>query len=258
MKRLVIMTLWAMLLLSSCTSSKKLVYLQEKKKDLVTNKTITNAVELKIQNDDLLYITISSKDAELIDPFKNSILIGSTSTTTSVATGFLVNNKGYINIPSLGQIKVTGLTCSEAANQIEELLIKGNYIKDPVVAVRIGNFKVTVLGEVGSPGEIDVLGNRITILEAISRSGDLKPTAKRKNIKILREVDGKRNIYKVDLTSANLLDSPYYYLTQNDIIYVEPNKSIGAKSSPWLTGLSIGGTVLSLVISIITLIAVTK
>ena len=119
MKRLVIMTLWAMLLLSSCTSSKKLVYLQEKKKDLVTNKTITNAVELKIQNDDLLYITISSKDAELIDPFKNSILIGSTSTTTSVATGSLVNNKGYINIPSLGQIKVTGLTCSEAANQIE-------------------------------------------------------------------------------------------------------------------------------------------
>lgn len=258
MKRLVIMVLWVLLLFCSCTSSKKLIYLQETKKDLVVNQEITNLGELRIQNDDLLYITISSKDSELMEPFKNATLVGSTSSTTNAATGFLVNNEGTINIPSLGQVNVRGLTCPEIASMIEELLITGNYIKDPIVTVRLGNFKVTVLGEVANPGTVSVEGNRLTLLEAISQSGDLKPTAKRKNIKILREVDGVRNIYTVDLTRANILESPYYYLNQNDIIYVEPNKTIGAKSSPWLTILGIGGTVVSLVISIITLVAVTN
>ena len=94
----------------------------------------------------------------------------------------------------MGQIYVRGLTCPEIAEKIEELLITGDYIKDPIVAVRLGNFKVTVLGEVGSPGSVTSESNRLTILEAISMKGDLKPTAKRKNIKILREVDGIRNI----------------------------------------------------------------
>ena len=259
MKRFTMMAIGAILILaSSCTSSKKLIYLQENKKELVVNQEITNSSELKIQNDDLLYITISSKDAELIEPFKNATLIGATSSTTNAATGFLVNNEGFINLPSLGQIFVRGLTSTQIADKIEKLLIKGNYIKDPVVTVRLGNFKVTVLGEVSNPGTIEVIGNRVTILEAISQRGDLKPTAKRKNIKILREIDGKRNIYTVDITKANLVESPYYYLSQNDIIYVEPNKTIGAKSSPWLTALGIGGTVLSLVLSVITLIAVTN
>ena len=258
MKRIVIMLAWALIIFSSCTSSKKLIYLQESKKDKIINQEINNSGELKIQNDDLLYITMSSKDAELMEPFKNSTMIGSTSSNNSSATGFLVNNSGYINLPSLGQIYVRGLTCPEIAEKIEELLITGDYIKDPVVVVRLGNFKVTVLGEVGSPGSVTSEGNRLTILEAISMKGDLKPTAKRKNIKILREVDGIRNIYTVDITKANLVRSPYYYLQQNDIIYVEPNKTIGAKSSPWLTVMGIGGTVVSLVISIITLIAVTN
>ena len=261
MKRLAIIMAGILLVLSSCTSSKKLIYLQENKKNMVNNQEITNSLELKIQDDDLLYITMSSKDAELMEPFKNSTLIGSSTgsnSTSGAATGFLVDNDGNINIPNLGKIYVRGLSCTEVAEKIEKLLIMGNYIKDPVVAVRLGNFKVTVLGEVGSPGAVSVVGNRITILEALSRSGDLKPTGKRRNVKILREQDGVRNIYTVDITSADLASSPYYYLAQNDIIYVEPNKSIGTKSSPWLTALGVGGTVISLIISVITLIAVTK
>ena len=153
---------------------------------------------------------------------------------------------------------VRGLTCPEIAEKIEELLITWDYIKDPIVAVRLGNFKVTVLGEVGSPGSVTSEGNRLTILEAISMKGDLKPTAKRKNIKILREVDGIRNIYTVDITKANLVRSPYYYLQQNEIIYVEPNKTSGAKSSPWLTDISIGGTAIYLAIAVIILLSVTN
>lgn len=260
MKRLMIlMAAGVILLMSSCTSSRKLVYLQASKNEVVKDQKIAHPYQLKIQDDDLLYISLSSKDAELVEPFKNSTLLGtSMQSTTSETTGFLVDEEGYISIPSLGRISVRGLTCTELSRRIEKELIDGNFIKDPVISVRLGNFKVTVLGEVSSPGTIEVEGNRLTILEAISKCGDLKPTGKRKNIKILREQDGKQNIYEINLTKANITSSPYYYLCQNDVIYVEPNKSIGSKSSPWTTILSVGGTVLSLVLSIITLTTVSK
>ena len=246
------------LLLSSCTSSRKLVYLQTSKKEVVNNQKITHSYQLKIQDDDLLYISLSSKDAELVEPFKNSTFLGATQTSTSRTTGFLVDNGGNISIPSLGRICVRGLTCPELSAQIEKQLVEGNFVKDPVITVRLGNFKVTVLGEVNSPGSIEVEGNRLTILEAISKCGDLKPTGKRKNVKILREQNGEQDIYEVNLTKATITSSPYYYLCQNDVVYVEPNKSIGSKSSPWTTILGVGGTVLSLVLSIITLATVSK
>lgn len=260
MKRfMILMAAGACLLLGSCTSSKKLVYLQTSKNEVVENQAVAHPYQLKIQNDDLLYISLSSKDAELVEPFKNSTLLGSSSqSSTGNTLGFLVDDNGYISIPSLGRIYVRGLSCTELASKIEQELMEGNFIKDPVISVRLGNFKVTVLGEVNTPGAIEVDGNRLTILEAISRCGDLKPTGKRKNIKILREQDGKQNIFEIDLTKANITSSPYYYLCQNDVVYVEPNKSLGTKSSPWSTIIGVGGTVLSLVVSIITLATVTK
>lgn len=256
---MILMAAGAMLLLSSCTSSRKLVYLQSSKKEAVIGQKIAHSYQLKIQDDDLLYISLSSKDAELVEPFKNSTLLGtSMQNTTAGTTGFLVDSEGFISIPSLGRIFVRGLSCTELSRKIEKQLIDGNFIKDPVISVRLGNFKVTVLGEVNNPGAIEVAGNRLTIFEAISKCGDLKPTGKRRNIKILREQDGKQNIYEVNLTKADITSSPYYYLCQNDVIYVEPNKSIGSKSSPWTTILSVGGTVLSLVLSVITLATVSK
>lgn len=256
---MILMAAGAMLLLSSCTSSRKLVYLQSSKKEAVIDQKIAHPYQLKIQDDDLLYISLSSKDAELVEPFKNSTLLGtSMQNTTAGTTGFLVDSEGFISIPSLGRIFVRGLSCTELSRKIEKQLIDGNFIKDPVISVRLGNFKVTVLGEVNNPGAIEVAGNRLTIFEAISKCGDLKPTGKRRNIKILREQDGKQNIYEVNLTKADITSSPYYYLCQNDVIYVEPNKSIGSKSSPWTTILSVGGTVLSLVLSVITLATVSK
>lgn len=260
MKRLMtLMVAGVLILMSSCTSSKKLVYLQESRREVIKNQRVIHPYEIKIQDDDLLYITISSKDAELVEPFKNSTLLGAgVQTHAAAATGFLVDTNGYISIPSLGKVEVRGLTCSEIATKIEQMMIMGNYIKDPVVSVRLGNFKVTVLGEVSAPGTIAVEGNRLSILDAISRCGDLKPTGKRKNVKILREQNGVRNVYKVDLTQADLINSPYYYLCQNDVVYVEPNKSISVSSSPWTTYLSVGGTLISLILSAITLTTVSK
>lgn len=256
---MILMAAGVIVLLCSCTSSKKLVYLQTSKEEVVKDQEITHSYQLKIQDDDLLFISLSSKDAELVEPFKNSTLLGtSMQSSSSGTTGFLVDEEGIISIPSLGKIYVRGLTCTELSDKIEQELIGGNYIKDPVVSVRLGNFKVTVLGEVNSPGSFTVQGNRLTVFEAISRCGDLKPTGKRRNIKILREQDGKQNIYEVNLTKADIINSPYYYLCQNDVVYVEPNKSIGTKSSPWTTILGVGGTVLSLVLSIITLATVSK
>ena len=256
---MILMAAGVIVLLCSCTSSRKLVYLQTSKEEVVKDQEITHSYQLKIQDDDLLFISLSSKDAELVEPFKNSTLLGtSMQSSSSETTGFLVDEEGIISIPSLGKIYVRGLTCTELSDKIEQELIGGNYIKDPVVSVRLGNFKVTVLGEVNSPGSFTVQGNRLTVFEAISRCGDLKPTGKRRNIKILREQDGKQNIYEVNLTKADIINSPYYYLCQNDVVYVEPNKSIGTKSSPWTTILGVGGTVLSLVLSIITLATVSK
>lgn len=256
---MILMAAGVIVLLCSCTSSRKLVYLQTSKEEVVKDQEITHSYQLKIQDDDLLFISLSSKDAELVEPFKNSTLLGtSMQSSSSGTTGFLVDEEGIISIPSLGKIYVRGLTCTELSDKIEQELIGGNYIKDPVVSVRLGNFKVTVLGEVNSPGSFTVQGNRLTVFEAISRCGDLKPTGKRRNIKILREQDGKQNIYEVNLTKADIINSPYYYLCQNDVVYVEPNKSIGTKSSPWTTILGVGGTVLSLVLSIITLATVSK
>lgn len=256
---MILMAAGAMVLLCSCTSSRKLVYLQTSKKEVVKDLEIAHPYQLKIQDDDLLYISLSSKDAELVEPFKNSTLLGaSMQTSSSETTGFLVDDEGYVSIPSLGKVYVRGLTCTELSRTIEKQLIEGNFIKDPVISVRLGNFKVTVLGEVNNPGAIEVKGNRLTILEAVSRCGDLKPTGKRRNVKILREQNDKQNIYEIDLTKADIINSPYYYLCQNDVVYVEPNKSIGSKSSSWSTILSVGGTVLSLVLSIITLATVSK
>lgn len=259
MKKITMLMLSGLLFLATgCVSTKQLTYLQTDRNESVENAQIAHSYELKIQDDDLLYITISSKDAELVEPFKNSTMLGNTQSSSTQASGFLVDNEGYISLPLLGRIYVRGLTASAIADNIEQQLIVGNFIKDPVVTVRLGNFKITVLGEVQSPGTKLVTGNRITILEAISMGGDMTPIGKRKSVKILREANGKQTLHEIDLTSADILSSPYYYLCQNDVIYVEPNKSLSVKSSPWTTYLGVGGSVLSLIISIITLATVSK
>ncbi|MDO9137013.1 MAG: polysaccharide biosynthesis/export family protein, partial [Lutibacter sp.] len=136
---------------------------------------------------------------------------------------YLVNSDGDINFPVLGKIKVEGFTIKEITSHLTEALAV--YIKNPIVNIRLTNFKVTVLGEVQKPGTYPVPNERISILEAIGLAGDLTIQGKRKNMVLIREQNGKRTFIDIDLTNKEILNSPYFYLAQNDVLIVEPNKT---------------------------------
>ena len=157
----------------------------------------------------------------------------------------------------LGDVyKRQGLSRRELADAVENKLIEGEYVKDPVVNVQIKGFKVSVMGEVNSPGVQTISGDRITLLEALTMAGDLTPSGKRDNILVIREDGDQRKTYTVDLTSGEkVLESPCYYLKQNDVIYVQPNKSIGVKGSSTLSFISAGSSIISLVASVLSIVS---
>jgi polysaccharide export outer membrane protein len=214
------LTLSAGLLLSSCVSSKKIVYLQDK----LPENSIENIAkyEIKIQPGDLLYINISAIDTKATLPF-NLYESGGVTSGSSKPLLYLVNVDGEINFPVVGVLKVAGLTTKQISNMLTEKLT--SYLKNPIVNIRLKNFKVTILGEVKNPGTYIVDNEKISVLEAIGLAGDLKIQAKRSKITLVREQQGKRTLATFDLTSEALFNSPYFYLAQNDVIYVKPNKS---------------------------------
>jgi len=244
-----------LLSMSSCVSTRKMVYLQGADQMFSYPRDIEQNYDLNIQPDDRLYITVSTIDKDLLEPFGNSQLLGSTGnsmTNQQQISGLLVDKEGNIQVPILGKIHAGGLTCNELADKVKSLLIAGEYIKNPVVNVQIRNFRVTVLGEVRSPGVKELPSNRFTLLDALSLAGDLLPSAKRSNVLVIREEDGERIAFQVDLTSAeNVFDSPGFYLRQNDLVYVEPNSSIGVRGSSTLPYLSATGSVVSVLASIV-------
>ena len=141
---------------------------------------------------------------------------------------YVVDTKGDIDFPILGKIHVAGLNCEQLRDLLTERISKD--VKDPLVTVTLANFKVVVAGEVNKPGNIPVKGNRVTVLDALSAAGDLTPYGERSNVLVIREENGKRTFAHLDLNSSEVLTSPYYYLQQNDYVYVEPNKIRQANS----------------------------
>lgn len=242
--------------MTSCVSSKKMLYLQGADKLHENPQKIAGVYELRIKPDDQLLITINSKAPELLAPFANSQVLGSNSTNIGQeTTGLLVSQNGKIEIPVLGEMQAAGLTRQELADVIKNKLIEGEYIKDPTVLVRFKGAKIVVLGEVGSPGVKDLPSERVTILEAIGMAGDLPPTAHRENILVIREENGERKSYNVNLTSGeDILNSPVFYVQQNDVVYVEPNNAINAKGSSALTYLSAGGSIIGVLASVLSLV----
>lgn len=219
-----------LLVLTGCASQKQVSYLQ----DIPVNyeQTITQGYDIYIHPDDLLSIMVNSKDPELAQMFNLPMVSYqiSNSTTgigssTNKMLGYLVDKDGCIEFPILGQLKVEGMTRAELTSFIKGQLIGKGLLNDPIITVQFLNFRVSVMGEVAHPGTFEITSDRITLLEALSRAGDLTIYGKRDNIKIIREVNGKRTVATVDLRSNDILTSPYYYLQQNDIIYVEPNKA---------------------------------
>lgn len=213
-------------LLSSCTAQKKVLYLQDIKQDTILQ--IQKEQEIKIQPDDLLSIIVNSRDPDLVSIFNLPEVRMSAGQGTSAASsqiqGHLVDADGDINFPILGKIHVGGLTRDEVANKIEKLLKSGGYVNDAVVLVKFLNFKISIIGEVNHPGTYNVSSDRITLFEALSLAGDLSIYGKRDRVMVIREIDGNRQIVYNDLRSKSVFDSPTYYLQQNDVVYVEPNK----------------------------------
>jgi len=179
-----------------------------------------------IQKNDLLSITVSSPNAKASEFFNlSNSTVQTVNYTTTQATGFLVNQDGYIEFPMLGKIKAAGMRKKQLKEKIAAALAENKLLVDPLVAIRYLNFKVTVLGEVANPSVINVPDERISLLQALGLAGDMTIYAKRDNVMLLREEEGKRTVKRLNLNSKDLLTSPYYYLKSNDIVYVEPNKA---------------------------------
>ncbi len=242
--------------LVSCHTKEKLVYFQENEGDSAKVSSKNNYTPtLKI--DDYLEIIITSDQVELSAPFNKpptgQIANGGYIAGNPVNSGYLINEKGFVELPILGQIKVAGLSRIEAVNLIKEKL--KDYLTNPNVQIQIQNYKITVLGDVNSPGTYRIPNERITILEALGLAGDLKITGVRKNVLIIREVDNEKQEYRIDLTKKDFLNSPVYYLQQNDVVYVEPNMTARSNSTMWRATGGIIISLTSLVISTIVLIA---
>ena len=243
----------AALMLTSCVSKKKIIYFQN---DQIDQSKFTNSYKTIFKPDDLLQITVSALDIEAVKPFNLPAVSYATTTSSVIGTPrqqlYLVDSQGLIDFPVLGRIKIGGLTRQEAIN----LLIKKldpDYVKNPTIIIRISNFSVTILGDVQNPGTYTIPNERITILQAVGLAGDLNISGIR-TIQVKREENGRIKTYDVDLRSNNLFTSPVYYLQQNDIIYVAPNKATSQSASAnQNSGLFI--SIAGVIISIITLIA---
>lgn len=215
-------------LFSSCLSHKELINFrtgEEEKPTLInlSKQDILNQADIKLQANDVLAIIIASPDGVLATPFNivpaqlTSQVITATSPTT-----YLINNEGIIDLPSIGTIKAGGLTIKEVREEILKRVSKD--IVNPSVNVRLINFKISVLGEVMNPGTIQIESERITILEALAKVGDFTPYSNRRHVMVIREKNGVREIGELDLKDNKFFASPYYFLQQNDVVYIEPTK----------------------------------
>lgn len=231
MKKLFLMAFLAVavLLLSSCGSSKKIAYFQNS--DAIDYESSRFLYDARIMPKDVLTITVNTNEPEAAINFNLTVPTASNQATLNtisqpVLQTYLVDNNGCINYPVIGTLEVGGLTKS-ACEQLIHDKIKPymNENENPIVTVRMSSYSVSVLGEVNRPGSFQVSREKISILEALSQAGDLTIYGVRDRVKLIREdATGKKEIHTLDLTDANIVNSPYYYLQQNDVVYVEPNK----------------------------------
>jgi polysaccharide export outer membrane protein len=232
----------------SCASKKKVVYMQDI--DQTKSYDSSTLYEPKLQPDDLLSIIVSAENPELTVPFNMPQIQGNyeiNNNQNGIKT-YLIDNFGYIEFPVIGKMKLGGLTRTEATSKLVTAV--SEYITKPTVNLRILNFKVSVLGEVNKPSSFTLASERITLLEAISLASDLTIHGKRNNILIIREAEGKKTYNRIDITKSEFLNSPFYYLAQNDVVVVEPNKTrinasaVGPNVTATISALSVLVTVL--------------
>lgn len=248
-------------LTGACTSYKKVPYLQNSE-TVDLSQLPKSLYDAKIMPKDLLTITVSTTDPEAAVPFNltvpNAISISQSNSLTSqpVLQQYLVDNEGNIDFPVLGKLHIGDMTKTDVEKMIQQKLQP--YLKEtPIVNVRMVNYKISVLGEVTSPGTFTVSNEKVNIFEALALAGDMTIWGRRDNVKLMREdSQGERKIVELDLNDANVIGSPYFYLQQNDVVYVTPNQKkaknsdVGTQTSFWFSGVSI---LISLATLIVTL-----
>lgn len=254
----------AAILMTGCGSTKDIPYIQNS--DEITFDASKYLYDARIMPKDILTITVSTTDDEAAVPFNmtvpTTITVGRTLSSGSQANlqTYLVDNEGCIEFPRIGRIKLGGMTKSEAEKIIHDRIVPYmSELEDPIVTVRMANYKISVLGEVANPGMYTVSNEKINIFEALAQAGDLTIYGVRDNVKLIREDEtGLKSVHIIDLTDANLINDPeYYYLQQNDIVYVEPNKvkaknsTVGSVTSLWFSATSILISVASLIVNIL-------
>lgn len=248
--------------LGSCRSSKQIAYFQNA--DSLSYAASKGLFDAKIMPKDLLTITVSTTDPKAATPFNLSVTntlnaTGYLSTGAGSLQTYLVDNDGFINFPVVGQLKVGGMTKRQCENYIrDKILPYMSKTENPIVTVKMASFKVTVAGEVKAPGVFNVDQEKISVIEALARAGDLTIYGKRGNVLLIREdATGEKSVHRLNLNDANLINSPYYYLQQNDYLYVEPNSvqaknsAIGSSTTIWISVVSILTSVASLVVNVL-------
>ena len=221
------------LLMSSCNTSKEIIYLQDVR--LESPEEIKAAETITIEPKDMLSIVVSSSQPDAARIFNLPIMATQASNGDlmydSYLNGYVVDGDGYIDFPVVGKIKASGLNRWQLQDRIMETLRDKKLLDDPVVTVDFMNFKVSILGEVTAPGTYSIKSDKVSVLEAIAMARDLTIYGKRDEVYVIREEGGQRHSYKLDLRSSDIFDSPAYYLKQNDVIYVQPNKVRAGQST---------------------------
>ncbi len=256
MKNYILMLFSCLLIVSCKVHTEKYIYFQHKNADTlaIISDSVSNntSIHTVFQPDDLVAITVTSIDPEAVKPFVMDLSSKGDVSKGENGAGYLIDANGNIDFPLIGTIKISGLNRIQATILLKERI--KSYVKDPIVNVRMQNFKITILGEVSKPGVYTMNHERISVPEALGLAGDLSINGVRQNVLLIREEKGIKREIRIDLTSRDIFRSPYYYLHQNDILYVEPSKTkiTSTKPVPVYGSLAIAGT--SLLISILNLL----
>ena len=260
MKHLGIFILGA-LLLASCATNKRAAYIQQVHTDIPT--AIEQDYQIRIKPLDRLTVTINSKDPELAAPFNAASSYNSLnglSSYSSSSNGNLqiltVDKEGKIQLPIIGEIDCDGLTRNELAKKIENTIRENGMVHDPIVIIQFADVKFSVLGEVARPGQFSITKDRISLFDALAMAGDLTIYGQRENVALIREENGMRTVHYFDLKNPDILTSPYFYLQQDDVVYVTPNKykaqagEINQNRSFYISLVSVAVSVATLLVTI--------
>jgi polysaccharide export outer membrane protein len=249
------------LLVSSCASQKRAWYLQDA--NPFTPEQIAESGQIRIKPLDRLTIVVNSKDPELAVPFNSSTSLSSVTGVASYSSATnqslqirTVDENGMLDMPVIGKIDCKGKTRSELAQLIADKIVEGGYINDPSVNVQFADMKISVVGEVARPGQYDVTRDKISIFDALAMAGDLTIYGQRENVALIREENGMRTVHYFDLKNPDILTSPYFYLQQDDVVYVTPNKykaqagEINQNRSFYISLVSVAVSVATLLVTI--------